>query len=365
MNKLEKGLEVIKKINTAGYSAYIVGGAVRDYLLNKDIIDVDITTNATVEVISTLFETIKLDAVKYAGITILYLEEEFEITSFRRDISYKDHRHPIVEFVENIDDDLIRRDFTMNALIMDLNGNIIDSFNGKQSINEKIIHCIGNPKIRFDEDGLRVLRAVYFCGKLGFELDEEIKDSISLVDYVAYLPKEYIKTMLEKILELSNRNGLKYIVEYNILRGFPFYQVLADECYKYNVSNRDKYALFYSLHNFLPENERITKEEYKYACSIGNLIRNQFSPISLYDSKGLYLEYAQELFEKIYHKVDVIKKYNDLVIHSVSDVDFDFSLLNGKSRSKLQRMIIEAVLNKEVENSFDSIVKFLKLRRQL
>ena len=162
MSKLDKGLKVLKKLNSAGYEAYIVGGAVRDYLLNNEISDIDITTNAKIAEINLIFDKVDLKANDYAGITIYYDNESFEITSFRKDVSYNDHRHPIVELVNNLEEDLIRRDFTMNALAMDENKNIIDLFSGIKSINEKIIYTIGDSKVRFNEDALRVLRAVYF-----------------------------------------------------------------------------------------------------------------------------------------------------------------------------------------------------------
>lgn len=365
VSKLDKGLKVLKKLNSAGYEAYVVGGAVRDYLLNNEISDIDITTNAKIAEINLIFDNVDLKANDYAGITIYYDNEPFEITSFRKDVSYNDHRHPVVELVNNLEEDLIRRDFSMNALAMDENKNIIDLFSGIKSINEKIIYTIGDSKVRFNEDSLRVLRAVYFSGKLGFRLSEEIINTIVSFDYVAYLPKEYIKLMLDKIFDLPNRSGINILSKYKVLRGFPFYQVVVDECIKYKVGKNDMYALFYVLHGFLPENERITKEERKYAKCVADLVRNKFNAVSLFNSKGLLLNEAQNLYNIIYDEKinNVVEDYNNLPIHSIKDIKYDFNVVFNKDRSKVQKEVMELILNGVLENSCDGIAKIVDLRR--
>ena len=367
MSKLSKGLKVIEKLNSAGFEAYVVGGAVRDYLLHREISDIDITTNAKINEIALLFSNVNLEINDYAGITICFEGEEFEITSFRKDVAYNDHRHPVVELVDNLADDLIRRDFTMNALAMDSKKNIIDLFAGVKSINEGVIYSIGDPRVRFNEDALRVLRAIYFSGKLGFKLDQDIIEAINSFDYVSYLPKEYIKSMVEKILNLPNKIGLTYLSEYKILKGFPFYQVLVDECLYYNACKDDMYALFYSLHGFLPENERITNEERKYAKAIAYLVRNKFNGISLYDSKGYLLVEAEKIYNlinsiKLYN---VVNLYNELPIHNIKDIKYDFSNVINKKRSKIQNEVIELILVGKLNNSKEEIENFVNLRGNL
>ena len=134
MSYLKKGLELINHINKLGYEAYIVGGAVRDNLLKIDTYDVDITTSMPIEEIEKNFKTID-NGSKYLSVTIIYDDYNFEITQFRKDISYEDNRHPIVENTNNLLDDLERRDFTINALAYDINGNIIDKYNGLKKEN--------------------------------------------------------------------------------------------------------------------------------------------------------------------------------------------------------------------------------------
>ena len=174
MNKLEKGIKVLQILNSNSFEGYIVGGAVRDYLLNKPLSDIDITTNATLSDIEKMFDNVEMKGSKYLGCRIYFLDEEFEVTMFRKDIEYIDHRHPITEMVDTIEEDLIRRDFTINAFAMNSKCEIIDLFNGKKHLETKVIKTIGKASIRFDEDALRVLRALYFSSKLDFNLDEEI-----------------------------------------------------------------------------------------------------------------------------------------------------------------------------------------------
>ena len=161
MNYIEKALNVLNKIDKKGYQAYIVGGAVRDYLLNIDFDDIDICTNMPSSELAKLFTLKKNNGQEYLSFTCMIDKYKFEITHFRKDISYKDHRHPIVCEVESLDEDLARRDFTINALALDNRMTIIDEFGGRSDLRHKVIKMIGNPDVRFDEDALRILRCIH------------------------------------------------------------------------------------------------------------------------------------------------------------------------------------------------------------
>ena len=204
MNKLEKGIKVLQILNSNSFEAYIVGGAVRDYLLNRISDDIDITTNATLEDIKKIFDNVEMKGSKYLGCRIIYLDEEFEVTMFRKDIEYIDHRHPITIIADTINEDLVRRDFTINAFAMNSKYEIIDLFNGKEDLKNCLIKTIGLASERFDEDALRVLRALYFSSKLDFNLDKDILDSFS-GDYLKYLKEEYIKDMFFKIISCEGK----------------------------------------------------------------------------------------------------------------------------------------------------------------
>ena len=171
MNRPDK---LLRKLNQAGYAAYFVGGCVRDTLLGREIHDWDITTAALPEQIMRVFPHCIPTGVKHGTVTVLDGGTQAEITTFRRDGAYHDGRHPqSVQFVPSLREDLARRDFTINAMAMDEAGEITDLFGGKENLAQKILRCVGEPDKRFQEDALRMLRALRFSAQLGFSIEEE------------------------------------------------------------------------------------------------------------------------------------------------------------------------------------------------
>ena len=156
---------VLDELEKNGYKAYVVGGAVRDMLLGKQPHDYDITTNATPEEIKSVFAGRCVTfAEKFGTVTVLEGGEEFEVTTFRKETGYSDSRHPDkVEWGKTIEEDLGRRDFTINAMAMDRDGNVIDPFGGQKDLANGFIKCVGYPYDRFKEDNLRILRAARFA----------------------------------------------------------------------------------------------------------------------------------------------------------------------------------------------------------
>ena len=155
-----KALPVVQTLTKAGYEAYFVGGSVRDLLLNRHIHDVDIATSAYPEEVKQLFERSIDTGIQHGTVTVLYDDDSYEITTFRTESGYQDYRRPDhVEFVQNLEEDLKRRDFTINALAMDEHGNIHDLFNGLDDLNQGLIKAVGDPEKRFNEDALRMMRA--------------------------------------------------------------------------------------------------------------------------------------------------------------------------------------------------------------
>ena len=168
-------------LQSDGHSAYVVGGAVRDMLMGKAAHDWDITTSALPE--ETLkafadFRTIET-GLKHGTVTVIVDGMSLEITTFRIEGDYSDNRHPdSVDFTDKIEDDLSRRDFTVNAIAYSPEKGFADPFDGQTDIKNKIIRCVGDPDKRFGEDALRILRALRFSSVLGFEIDESTKESI-------------------------------------------------------------------------------------------------------------------------------------------------------------------------------------------
>lgn len=174
-----KAMPVLQTLEDAGFEAYFVGGSVRDVLLHRHVHDVDITTSAYPEEVKELFDKSIDTGIKHGTVTVLYGGESYEITTFRTESGYQDFRRPDhVTFVQNLDEDLKRRDFTINALAMDMHGNIVDLFNGIEDLKNHIIRAVGNPEKRFHEDALRMMRAVRFMSQLEFKLEEKTEQAI-------------------------------------------------------------------------------------------------------------------------------------------------------------------------------------------
>lgn len=166
---------ILTKLNDNGYEAYIVGGCVRDSLLNKEPNDWDITTNAKPDEVTKLFDKVIPTGIKHGTVTVMLDDVGYEITTFRIDGEYSDNRRPdSVEFTSSLEDDLSRRDFTINAIAYNPTVGIVDPFNGLGDIKKKIIRCVGSAHNRFKEDPLRVLRAIRFRYQLNFRLNNDI-----------------------------------------------------------------------------------------------------------------------------------------------------------------------------------------------
>ena len=197
---------MLRKLNEAGFEAYYVGGCVRDTLLGRPIHDWDITTSALPEEIMRVFSRCIPTGVKHGTVTVIEGDTMAEVTTFRRDGAYHDGRHPErVLFVPNLKEDLARRDFTVNAMAMDEAGRITDLFGGREDLENRIIRCVGEPDKRFQEDALRMLRALRFSAQLGFTIEEETFAAIGRnAGLCRALSRERVREETEKTL-LSDR----------------------------------------------------------------------------------------------------------------------------------------------------------------
>ncbi|MEI5992573.1 hypothetical protein A5880_000095 [Enterococcus sp. 4G2_DIV0659] len=195
----------LKEIQAHGFEAYFVGGSVRDALLNQSIHDVDIATSAYPEEIKQIFHRTIDVGIDHGTVLVLDGEEQYEITTFRTESAYQDFRRPDkVTFVRSLKEDLKRRDFTINALAMDVEGNIIDLFDGMDDLKRQIIRAVGNPKERFHEDALRMMRGLRFASQLDFSIETKTLEAIeafhSLLDKISVerIAIEFIKLLLGK-----------------------------------------------------------------------------------------------------------------------------------------------------------------------
>lgn len=218
----EEIFEILKILNNLNYKAYLVGGALRDYLLGKSTNDYDIASSARAEEIEEIFKDYPHSSPgkKFGTVIVNFKELNVEITTFRIDSKYEDHRRPeSVVFADNIETDLKRRDFTINALAMDKDKKIIDIMDSRKDLENRLIKSVGDPDKKIKEDALRMLRAVRFASQLNFKIDEDLKNAIkNNKELINYIAKERIQVEFNKIL-LSDKPsiGLDLLEEVGLL----------------------------------------------------------------------------------------------------------------------------------------------------
>ncbi|WMC91199.1 CCA tRNA nucleotidyltransferase [Kineothrix sp. MB12-C1] len=216
----EKVKEIITVIENAGYEAYAVGGCVRDSLLRRLPDDWDITTSAKPEKIKELFRRTVDTGLQHGTITVLMDKESFEVTTYRIDGEYEDSRHPKeVTFTSDIEEDLRRRDFTINAMAYNDRYGLVDVFSGMEDIERGLIRCVGDPRERFTEDALRMMRAVRFSAQLGYAIDDDTKKAIEeMAENLIHISAERIRTELIKLLVSEHPDDLRTCYETGITK---------------------------------------------------------------------------------------------------------------------------------------------------
>lgn len=193
---------IIEKLNVCGYEAYAVGGCVRDSILGRVPDDWDITTSAKPEKVKGLFGRTVDTGLAHGTVTVLVGATGYEVTTYRIDGEYEDARHPSsVEFTGSLEEDLMRRDFTINAMAYSEKDGLIDLFGGVEDLQRRVIRCVGDPRQRFGEDALRILRAVRFAAQLGFSVEVETGEAIrELAGTLAVISAERIQAEIVKML---------------------------------------------------------------------------------------------------------------------------------------------------------------------
>lgn len=371
MKDLNKSaLKALSLLNEKGYEAFVVGGAVRDILLNKDVYDYDITTNADPNAIKMIFSDYRSYDLgkKHGTVTVLINKDRIEITPYRREDNYSDHRHPdLISFSSDLKEDLSRRDFTINAMCLDKDGRIIDMFNGVDDLEHKLIRCIGDPYRRFDEDALRILRALRFKAKLNFDIDKDTDENIHKAkDMLSYISEERKKEELLRIL--SERSGFKVINEYlDVLNTFmPFEHIKR----KINNFSDPFYALAYLLID-----KQIDLKKLKYSKTEIRLINIliEASKIDI-DDDCEFIECLSSIYQKDiltfleqYHHKDLQERFKKLKRYMVT-----FKTLNitgdeimsygyeGKQIARVKQKLLNLVHHKKLNNTSYALNKYLK-----
>lgn len=353
----EKAIEVLKIIEKKGFKAYIVGGYVRDIYLSLNASDIDIATSATPKDLIKIFKKNVIIDENYGSTKLTYKNTCFDITTFRRDIKYKDNRKPTeIEYVDSIGEDLNRRDFTINTLYMDKDGNIIDILNAKKDINNKVIRCVGNADEKLKEDSLRILRAIRFATVLNFKIDKElehaIKKNISTLKELSFHRK---KEELNYIFRSSNYEyGLELINKYKLDKhlGLSKIKKLKQTSDVLGMWAQISYSEEYPFSRL--ERETISKIREM-------LIYKKIDNYSLY-KYGILISLTMGEILGI-DKKKVLKDYEELSIHSEEDIVFnnlDIASILGLEPSYKTKEILNDIEYKILSNKLKNDKNDLK-----
>ena len=211
---------IIKNLQRHGYDAYAVGGCVRDSILNRKPEDWDITTSAKPEQVKRIFRRTVDTGIEHGTVTVLIGKDGFEVTTYRVDGLYEDGRHPKeVTFTSRLEEDLKRRDFTINAMAYNDDERLVDAFGGMRDLNYHLIRCVGDPKERVSEDALRILRAVRFSAQLAFPIEPETAEAIkSLAPNLEKISAERIQAELVKLLVSDHPERIQDACELGITK---------------------------------------------------------------------------------------------------------------------------------------------------
>ncbi|WP_252230282.1 MULTISPECIES: CCA tRNA nucleotidyltransferase [unclassified Clostridium] len=294
---------ILDRLKNNGHEAYIVGGCVRDSILNNIPKDWDITTKARPEEVIKLFDKVILTGVKHGTVTVLINSEGYEVTTYRMDGEYEDSRHPKkVNFVSNLKEDLARRDFTINAMAYNKVDGLIDYFEGVSDLKKKVIKTVGNSEKRFSEDALRMLRAIRFSSQLDFSISNETLNSIkNLRENIKNISKERIREEFNNIL-MSNTKGIDILRETGLME-YIFPEII--KLYDFKIDN------MYYNDNLYTHTIKATEEiENKLHLKLTMLFHNLLKMNN--EDKEYTILQIKEFLKEFKYDNDTVNKVTDL-----------------------------------------------------
>jgi len=358
---LDIALKLLKEFTKNSYKAYIVGGFVRDYVLGIESNDIDIATNATPKEIKKLFIDSCLPNDDYGSVVVIKKGVRFDITTFREEKDYTDHRKPsVIQYIDDLYPDLLRRDFVINTLCMDENGVIIDYLGAQEDINNRIIRTVGDAKERFSEDSLRILRAIRFATILDFELSDEVKDAIketkSFVKELSFTRK---KEELDKIFNSPNRDkGIQLLLDFGLEK-----ELEIDNLSDVLGLDVNSSIAVWSLLNV--SSYPFQKSEWELMKNIRTVMDlNNLDPMALY-RYGLYVNSCAGRIKGMDLK-NITESYVNLVIHSRDEIDMNadsiMELLKRKPGKYLKVIyddIEREILYRRLENNHEKISQYI------
>ncbi len=353
LNKTAK--EILEKLESNGYIAYIVGGYVRDFLLGKITNDIDICTDATTKEVMELFRG---NANEYGSFNLKANEFNIDITTFREEQNYENRRPTSILYTKDLKTDLLRRDFTINTICMDKNEHFIDMLNGKKDLEEQKIRMVGNVHTKLREDPLRILRAIRFATTLNFTLEESLQKAIiANKNFLKTLSTYRIKEEVSKILLSSNyKKGLRLLKEFSLceILGITYTNV---------VYTSDVCGMWAQMK--INDNLPFTKSEKENIVKIREILDLKVIHPEVLYKYGLYLSLiAGEILE--IEAESIYEMYKNLPIYERKDLDISFleicetlNLSPSKKVSKVENLLIHEVLHEHVLNQKEELKKYL------
>ena len=349
---------VLTKLLNNGFEAYIVGGYVRDYLMGNNTLDIDICTNAVPKDITAIFNDDNIKVSNYGSVKLRKNNYNFDITTYKRELNYENDKPTKIIYINNLEEDILRRDFTMNGLYMDIDGTIIDKVNGKNDIKEGIIKVIGNLEDRFLEDKVRILRALRFSVVLNFKLEP------SIIDYI-----KNNKNSIKNISQVKKKEELsKMLVSNNILRGLEYLKSndlldVFDIDYN-NITYVDDISGMYAQLDFKVEYP-FSKEEKDNIKAIKFIEEYGKIDYGILFQFGLYISLVASKIMKLDLK-KINNLYNEMPIKSIKELKLDgndvIRLLNitpGKIVKDILDDLVFLVLNKKISNEKEVLEQYV------
>lgn len=392
--EFKRAVPVLNKIIEADFEAYFVGGSVRDHLLNLEVNDVDIATSALPHEIKRIFKRTVDVGIEHGTVLVLYNDESYEITTFRTESTYKDFRRPdSVTFVRSLREDLKRRDFTMNAIAVDIDGHVFDPYEGIKDLKAEIIRAVGNPHERFREDALRMMRAVRFAAQLDFEIEEEtqrsVKENAALLQNIAV---ERIQIEFEKLLISQWRSkGIQAMLQSKLYMYCPelsdkkaaLSSLISDNISFKNAESAWAFLL-YKMDDYSPKDDfkpahflkkwKLSNKMIRNALTLfeGLKLRVKNDELDAWEIFNLGKEFALEIENLLQHlkmqpkheEVRII--YDKLPIHDKDELAITgYDLMQetnekpGPWMSNALEAALKAVIYGEVKNEVKSIIRWL------
>lgn len=361
-----RGLELISALKSKMYEAYIVGGAVRDYLLNIDFKDIDIATNATPEEVLDIFKDLDIDD-RYASLGSVVIRENgfyYEITTFRNE-EYVKYKIKDVHYSKKLVEDIIRRDYTINALALTPNLTIIDLVEGQKDLEKGIVRVIGSGKRRFQDDPSRILRGLRLVSKYNFSVETNTEKAMRKCrNYLKEISETKLTSELENIInEKYGLKALKIIDDNNLFRSMPKYAYWISLIIKYykKLSFIEKYTLLYLITGELPKNieaNRANAQEVKKLYDVAqNLFVNKVDSMMIFNEGQDMLLAADRVckaYNSRYHsQKGRIKKLNrKMKIRSISDLKFtarELTLMMREDQLPMTNQIMNELIYNVVE----------------